>query len=109
MSDHDLAAELQAYKNELDFAEQRGMDDRAAAVREEISRVEGEVRDRVQELEAAAEEHLAKGQDVLAAQRTVEARRYKDLLGEQEAPKRAARSARAGKENAADKTPKETA
>jgi hypothetical protein len=52
---HDLVAELQGYRNELASAERRGDADRAEAVREEVDRVAGLLRGRVEALRANAE------------------------------------------------------
>lgn len=104
MADHDLLAELVGYKNELANAENADNTERAGAVRDEISRVEGLVRERADEFEAKTAEHAKAGQDVPAAEATVEARRYRDALGET-VPKRRGRPA---KETTQDKTPKET-
>lgn len=108
MADHDLAAELQGYRNELANVEAAGKDERAAAVREEISRVEEAVRERADALDQAAEAHDKAGQDIRAAEARVESRRYRDLLDD---PKPAARrgGGRPRKETAEDKTPKEKA
>jgi hypothetical protein len=110
MADHDLMAELQGYKNELANADDAGNSERAGAVRDEISRVEGLVRDRAEGLEKQAEEHAAAGQDVRAAEAVVAARRYRRVLDDTsvpaDAPKR--RPGRPGKENTKDATPKET-
>jgi hypothetical protein len=111
---HDLAAELQGYKNELKQAEQRGNKERAAAVREEIKRVGAAVREKAEALEAAAHAHDAAGQDVLAAQARVEARRYRDLLPKRGRPAKgkddgAQTGSTTSTENTADSTPTETA
>lgn len=109
MADHDVAAELQGYRNELASAERYGKDERAGAVRKEIKRVEGEVRQVAEELEAKADAHEGDGQDALAAEARTEASRYRGLLGSE--AKSAAKRApgRPRKENAADKTPTEKA
>lgn len=109
MADHDLLAELQGYRNELVNAENADNSDRAGAVRGEISRVEGLVRERADELDAQATEHAGNGQDVPAAEATVEARRYREALAGSESESAPKRRGRPAKENAADKTPKETA
>lgn len=111
MAYHDLLAELQGYRNELVNAENADNNDRAGAVRDEISRVEGLVRERADELDAQANEHAEAGQDVLAAEATVEARRYREALAgsESEAGSAPKRRGRPAKENTADKAPKETA
>lgn len=120
MANHDLAAELQGYRNELANVVAHGKDERAGAVREEITRVEGEVREVAEEYESKAEDHDAAGQDVLAAEARVEARRYRDLLPSEEESKPAETApakpgpakpgpGRPRKENTADKTPKEKA
>lgn len=110
MADHDLAAELQGYRNELANVEAHGKDERADSVREEIKRVEGEVRQVAEDLERKADEHDEAGQGVLAAEARAEASRYREHLGEEDKPAAAKRGAgRPRKENAADKTPKEQA
>lgn len=110
---HDLLAELDGYKAELDLYERRGQDERATAVRDEIKRVEDAVRQRAEELEATADKHDETGQDVRAAEARVEARRYRDALGSEGGPAKrstAKRGAAQGrKETAEDKTPKDKA
>lgn len=75
---HDLVAELAGYKRELAA---RGDDDsNAAAIREEILRVERVLREKAEALEAEASELEDNGQDVLAARHRVEARRLAEPL-----------------------------
>lgn len=74
---NDLLAELAGYRAELSNAEHAGRKDRAAAIKDEIERVLGNIRGRAEALEASASVHRETGQDVLAAQDTVEARRYR--------------------------------
>lgn len=71
---HDLLAELAGYTNEL--ARVAGQSERAAAVREEVQRVRGEIAERVKELEAEATEHSDAGRDVRAAECAVAARSF---------------------------------
>ncbi len=85
---HDLLAELAGYRNELAGAEARGSE-RAAQIRTEIERVEAAVTERAAELIAQAETHEGAGQDVLAAQARIEARRLTDAAP---APARTANS-----------------
>lgn len=113
MADHDLAAELAGYRDELAECERRGLDERAGAVRKEIKRVEDDIRKVADDLDARAGERLEAGQDELAGRDREEARRYRALLdndgeGGKEAPaKRGA--GRGRKETTADRTPKEHA
>lgn len=73
---HDLIAEMAGYRTELENLERFGdKKDRVAAVRGEIDRVAGVVRLEVERLLAQAETHEEAGQDVLAAQCRVEAKR----------------------------------
>jgi hypothetical protein len=98
----DLIAELTGYRNELAAARRRNNTDRAAAVTEQIERVTGQVRTRIEQLLAQAGNHEEAGQDVLAAQARVEAKR----LGRETAD---ATPAGPGAENTAQSAPRETA
>lgn len=119
MADHDLAAELLGYRNELARYERLGAGGRAAAVRKAIKRVQDDVRAEAERLEADAQRYTDVGQGVPAAIARNEARRYRALLddGQDEAGdggQGAAQPARRGqgrprKETTADKTPKERA
>lgn len=71
---HDLIAELAGYRAELANCVQR-KSDRTDQVREQITRVEAEIRKRVEQLKAQADNHMTDGHDVLAAQALTEARR----------------------------------
>lgn len=79
MADHDLAAELQGYRNELEQCEAAGKSERASAVREEIRRVEDEARTTAEDLERQADDFEGQAQDVRATEARVEARRYREL------------------------------
>lgn len=83
--DHDVLAELDAYKRELAAAERAGNEDHAAAVRDEIARVGAAVRRRAALHTEAADGHHAAGQYELAAQARREASRYTDVLGADDA------------------------
>lgn len=107
MADHDLAAELQGYREELAEYEARGLDKRAGLVRKEVARVEGEIRETAEGLEREAAEHDEAGQDVRAAEARVAARGFRALLPAESKPKRG--PGRPRKENTADKTPREKA
>lgn len=109
MADHDLAAELLGYRAELARYERYDEDDRAAGVREQIERVEGDVRAEAERLEADADRYDEAGQGVPAAMARNEARRYRALLDEGQAAKPARGRGRPRKETAEDKTPKENA
>ncbi|WP_141579661.1 hypothetical protein [Actinomadura sp. WMMA1423] len=107
MADHDLAAELQGYRDELATCEARGLDERAGLVRKEITRVEDEIREAAEGLEREAAGHEEAGQDVRAAEARVKAREYREVLPAEARPKRG--PGRPRKETAEDKTPKERA
>src|SRR5688500_4591798 len=95
---HDLIAEMNGYRTELANLGRFGdKKDRVKAVEGEIDRVAGSIRLEAERLMAQAETHEESGQDVLAAQCRVEARRLvrEGGLGEPG--------------NAADSTPKEKA
>lgn len=95
---HDLIAEVAGYRTELANLERfSDKKDRANAVRGEIDRVAGQIRMEAERLMAQAETHEEAGQDVLAAQCRVEAKRLvrEGGLGQPE--------------NAADSAPKEKA
>jgi hypothetical protein len=77
---HDILAELAAYRAELAFTEQHGKTERADAVREQIDRVKAGIEARAVDLETRAESAHGDGQDVRAAELTVDARRYRDAL-----------------------------
>lgn len=87
---HDVLAELEGYRNELAEAERHGRDEKAAAVRDEIERVKAAVEARAVALEDRAATLEGSGQDVKAAEATVEARRYRDALTEPDAERETA-------------------
>lgn len=107
MADHDLAAELQGYRDELAECEARGLGERAGLVRREVARVEGEIRETAEGLEREAAEHDEAGQDVRAAEARVRAREFRALLPAEPVAKRG--PGRPRKETARDKTPREKA
>lgn len=74
---HDMIAELSGFRTELENLERFGHPnkDRATAVKGEIERVASRIRLEAQRLLAQAETHEESGQDVLAAQCRVEAKR----------------------------------
>lgn len=74
---HDLLAELAAYRSELAGYERSQRVERVVAVRAEIDRVTALIHVEAAKLVAQAENHEEAGQDVLAAQARVEARRLK--------------------------------
>lgn len=94
---HDLIAELGGYRDELANYERSGRKDRMPAVKAEIDRVAAAILTEAERLVAQAEAHEEAGQDVLAAQCRVEAKRL--VRG----------SGTGAPENAADSTPVETA
>ncbi|GAA5076657.1 hypothetical protein HNP84_007330 [Thermocatellispora tengchongensis] len=85
---HDLIAELHGYAAEYQRYEQSGREDRAAAARREGERVIAAIQDRIGELLDQAEEHESKGQEVLAAQARVEAKRLAAELPPEHRPER---------------------
>lgn len=99
---HDLLAELDGYRTELANAERAGRQDRADAVRPHLGRLAGLIEAEAARLDAQAETHENEGQDVLAAQARVEAKRLR------RGAQLTADASPAG-ENAADARPKETA
>lgn len=109
----DLLAELDGYRAELAGYERSHKDERAALVREQIERVTGQIRTDIEKLHAQAGNHEDDGQEILAAQARVEAKRLARALpddNEDEAgPKRAVRGRPKGRETTADTTPKERA
>lgn len=82
MPDHDLLAELRAYRNELAEHQTYGRTDRAEQTRAQLTGVETAVKDKVTQLDNQAELHQAQGADVPAAQARVEARRFQAALDE---------------------------
>src|SRR5687767_3730902 len=94
---HDILAELDGYRTEQANYERQGRKDRLPAVKAEIERVTKQIRVEVDKLIAQAENHEEAGQDVLAAQCRVEARRL------------ARESSLGAPEDAADSAPKEKA
>lgn len=82
MPDHDLLAELRAYRAELAEHQTYGRTDRAEQTRAQLGGVETAVKDKVTQLEDQAKLHDAQGADVPAAQARVEARRYQTALDE---------------------------
>lgn len=97
---HDLIAELDGYRSELSGYERAQHKDRAAAVQAEIERVTKLITVEADKLIARAEGHEDAGQDILAAQARVEAKRLRRALPADEPP---------GSENAAQNAPRETA
>lgn len=81
---HDRIAELAALRQELDICEngprREVRSDSVGDVRKEIVRVRGELDKRANELEQEAKELTDKGQDVAAAQATVDARDIREAL-----------------------------
>ncbi len=108
---HDLLAVLAGYEAELAGYERQGRKERAAAVRGEIDRVIGEVQVRIERLLTSAEGHEDDGQDVLAAQARVEAKRLAAALPAEHRPSklRALYPDQAGAQDAAESAPRETA
>lgn len=82
MADHDLLAELRAYRDELAEHQTYGRTDRAEQTRAQLTGVETAVKDKVAQLANQAELHQAQGADVPAAQARVEARRFQAALDE---------------------------
>ncbi len=97
----DLIAELDGFRSELEGYERSAgrldRKDRIKAVKGEIERVQGSIRLEAERLVAQAETHEEAGQDVLAAQCRVEAKRLVREGGLGQA------------ETAADTTPKDKA
>lgn len=108
---HDLLAELAGYESELAGYQQQQREDRAAAVRGEIERVTGQVKERIDQLLDEAEGHEDEGQDVRAAQARVEAKRLAAALPPEHRPAklRALYPKEAGAEDAAQAAPQEKA
>ncbi len=108
---HDLLAELAGYEAELAGYERQGRTERAAAVRDEVTRVIGEVQTRIERLLTQAEGHEDDGQEVLAAQARVEAKRLAAALPAEHRPARlrALHPDQAGAENAVQEPATETA
>lgn len=90
---HDVLAELQGYRNELDNAKRYGKTERAAAVREQLDRVKADIETRAVAAETRAEAHRAENQEVVAAQFEEEARRYREALVDPAGPETAVESA----------------
>lgn len=82
MADHDLLAELRAYRVELAEHETYGRTERAKLTRAGLAGVVTAVMDKVKQLTNQAELHEAQGADVPAAQARVEARRFQTALDE---------------------------
>jgi hypothetical protein len=101
---HDLVAELTGYCNELARYEMHGVKERAAQVRKEITRVRGEISDRIKELKAEAADHQKAGNEGLAGQATDAIGPYAEALEDLDGKKAAA-----PKENTAQNKPQETA
>lgn len=97
---HDLIAELDGYRAELSGYERAKRTDRAAAVAAEIDRVTKLIAVEADKFIARAENHEEAGQDILAAQARVEAKRLRRALAAEVPP---------GAENAAQNAPRETA
>jgi hypothetical protein len=85
---HDLLAELAGYTSELANYQRSGRDERAAAVRDEISRVTGQINTRIEQLLTAAEGHEDAGADLAAAQARVEAKQLAAALPAEHRPAR---------------------
>lgn len=102
---HDVLAELAAYRDELAHYTATTKTDRAQLVCAEIDRVSTVVRDNADTLDELAQQHDDSGQDMLAAQARVEARRLRAAL--RDAPETAAESD--PPETAAESHPQETA
>lgn len=79
---HDLLAELDGYRTELDGYTRAGRGERVEAVQAEIDRVTAQITTEADKLIAQAENHEEAGQDVLAAQARVEARRLRRALAD---------------------------
>lgn len=77
---HDLLAELAGYQAEFAREDRNKRTERAAAVREEIDRVRGEIEAKADDLEAEAAGFVDEGQDVRAAQAAVRARELRQAL-----------------------------
>jgi hypothetical protein len=97
---HDLLAELDGYRAELDGYERSGRTARTEAVRGEIDRVTKQIAGEVEKLNAQADNHEEAGQDVLAAQARVQAKRLRRALAAEQLP---------GGEDTADRMPRQTA
>jgi hypothetical protein len=89
----DLISELDAYRAEQARYVREGKKDRAAAAAAERERVAAAIGVEADKLDAKARGHVDNGQDVLAAQAMVEARRLRAALKDQGAPETAAESA----------------
>lgn len=107
MADHDLAAELRGYRNELDFAHKH-RPDRAAAIRAEIDRVREVIRSQAAAIDGRAAALEEAGQDVAAAELHVAARQLRDLLDDQ-ADEADVEGADETPRTAADSTPRQRA
>lgn len=108
---HDLLAELAGYEAELAGYERQHRTERADAVRTEITRVIGEVQVKIERELTVAEGHEDAGQDLLAAQARVEAKRLARGLPEEHRPERlrALFPETAGASDAAAAEPQESA
>ncbi|MFG2054773.1 hypothetical protein ACGFI9_12150 [Micromonospora sp. NPDC048930] len=109
---HDLIAELEGYRNELDSAERYGDKDRAKAVRGEVARVAKAVNARVDQMLADATTADEELRDLDAANKRAEARRMARALPERlrdAAAGRLAADAQPGSRDTADHAPAETA
>lgn len=78
--DHDLTAELAAYRDEHTNLTAAGKGERAALVAEEVTRVEKAISDRADELDAESKSHLESGADGVAGQLAVQARELRAAL-----------------------------
>lgn len=113
---HDRIAELRGLRDELALCENGPRrETRAGAaglVREQITRVRGELAEDADRLDAEAEDYTDKGQDGIAGERAVAARAIRAALDADEPGKTAKPSGRAssgGKRNtAAQKAPEQT-
>lgn len=99
--EHDLVAELRAYRVELHNHELYDRTERAKQVRAQLGGVITAVKDKIKQLTEQAELQDAQGGDVAAAEARVEARRYQAALDE-DAPE-------PGSQNTADNAPRERA
>jgi hypothetical protein len=77
---HDLLAELAGYQAEYAREDRDGRTERAAAVREQMDRVRGEIESKAEDLEAEAAGLVDEGQDVRAGQAAVAARELRQAL-----------------------------
>ncbi|WP_080671667.1 hypothetical protein [Salinispora cortesiana] len=79
---HDLIAEMQAYRDERSRYAREGRAERAAAVGAELARVVAAIGVEADKLDAKAAGHADDGQDVLAAQARIAAKRLRATVAE---------------------------